>query len=419
MSSALLLTNATVIDGTGTAAQPHSSVLVRGHTIQSVGTNPHIDDGTEIVDLGGRTVLPGFFDCHVHFAFGPATGVLGPTHDDPVLAMLAAVRRMEDTLAAGVTTVRDLCGLPVGYRTAIESGRINGPRLQVALKALSHTGGHGDGHRCGVNTTAHMSELVDTVDETRLATRRLIRDGADVIKVCASGGMSSTYDDPDDEGLTEAEMSAVLDEARRHRGLPVAAHAQGERGILAALRAGVTSLEHGYAITDEGCDLALENGTILVPTLRTALHPPNRNTMPEKKYQKKLRWLDIARENIARAIERGVTIAVGTDAGICSHGGNLEELGLLVELGMKPMDAIVAGTRTSAELLRLGSEVGTIEPGKIADIIVVDGDPTTDIGVLGDNTRIQAVMTNGRWRKNELGPTHLDSAALPGAPRAN
>lgn len=406
MSTSILLTNATVIDGTGAAAQHSSSVLIRDNTIESVGRNLCTDSAAEIIDLGGLTVLPGFFDCHVHFAFGPETGVLGPAQDDPVLATLAAVGRMTDTLAAGVTTVRDLCGLPVGYRTAIESGRIDGPRLHVALKALSHTGGHGDGHRCGVNTTAHMSELVDTVDETRIATRRLIRDGANVIKVCATGGMSSAYDDPDDEGLTEAEMSAVLDEVHRHRGLPVAAHAQGERGILAALRAGVTSIEHGYAISDEGCDLALEKGTVLVPTLRTGLRPPNRETLSENKYQKKLRWLDITRENIARAIERGVSIAVGTDAGICTHGDNLEELALLVELGMKPMDAIVAGTRTSAELLRVGTQVGTLTAGKIADLVIVDGDPVADMSVLTDRKRIRGVMTSGNWRVDRITSAH-------------
>lgn len=416
-SGRILLTNARVIDGTGSEPRERMSVLVGEGRILAIGdeAHSHVTDGVvQHHDLGGRTVLPGFFDCHVHFIFGPDAGPTAAGRSDPVHSTLAAARRMERTLSAGVTTVRDLAGLPVGFRTAVDNGLIAGPRIQVAIKALSQTGGHGDGHRCGINESAHMSELVDTVDEARVATRRLMRDGADVIKLCASGGMSSPHDDPEDEGLTEEEMRAVMAEVARRRKIPVAAHAQGRTGILAAIRAGVTSIEHGYQISDEGCDLALAHGTFLVPTLRTGLVPPNPAIMPPGKYEKKVRWTEITRVHIADAIERGVRIAMGTDAGICSHGDNLEELALLVELGMTPTQAIVAATRSSAELLGVGDDLGTLETGKIADLVVVDTDPLDDIASLSVPENIRAVMKDGRWYRNELGAGASETATAIG-----
>jgi imidazolonepropionase-like amidohydrolase len=247
-----------------------------------------------------------------------------------------------------------------------------------------------------------MTEFADSPDAVRLAVRRVLRAGADLVKVCATGGMGSPYDQPDDEELTEAEIRAAVDEARRHGGKAVAAHAQGTAGIHAALRAGVTSVEHGYGVDEQGLDLAGERGTFLVPTLSTVYAGINKDTMPDYHYQKKVRWSGVTKTNIARAIERGARIALGTDAAVCEHGRNLAELGYLVDLGMAPMDAIVAGTLRSAELLGVADRLGTVAAGKRADIVVCDGDPLADITVLGDPERISCVIQDGVIRKDLL-----------------
>jgi imidazolonepropionase-like amidohydrolase len=232
--------------------------------------------------------------------------------------------------------------------------------------------------------------------------RRVLRDGADVVKVCATGGMASPYDQPEDEGLLEEEIRAVVDEARRHGGKPVAAHAQGTAGILNALRGGVTSLEHAYGLDPQALELAGEQGVFIVPTLSTVYAGIDRATMPDYHYQKKVRWSGITKENIARAIEQGARIALGTDAAVGPHGQNLMELTYLADLGMSPMDAIVAGTRTSAELLGLSDRLGTLEQGKTADLVICDGDPLSDVGVLGLPSNIRCVVQDGVVRKNTL-----------------
>jgi imidazolonepropionase-like amidohydrolase len=279
---------------------------------------------------------------------------------------------------------------------------LTGPRLHTAVRVLSHTGGHGDlTAPGGFDPTNGMAELVDTVEEVRMGVRRLLREGADVIKVCATGGMGSPHDQPDDEGLTTEEIQAVVDEVARHGGRPVAAHAQGTAGILNAIRGGVTSVEHGYGINDEAIDLAGEKGVFLVPTLST-FDGIDRASMQPYHYEKKMRWSDITRENISHAIERGVKIALGTDAAVAPHGQNLRELEHLVDLGMRPADAIVAGTRTAAELLGLADELGTIQAGKIADLVVCAGDPLTDITLLGKPENVVAVVQAGVVRKNTM-----------------
>jgi len=270
---------------------------------------------------------------------------------------------------------------------------------------LGHTGGHSDFTLpTGIDVTSMvepMGELVDNAGEARVATRRLLRDGADVIKIAATGGVASPTDQPEDEGLTVEEIAAVVDEVRRHRGRPVAAHAQGTAGIRNALLGGVTSIEHGYLIDDEGIDLMLERGAFLVPTLSTAdmLDQPG---LPRHIYDKKARLAEAAGERIGAAIRRGVKVAMGTDAGASRHGSNLRELAHLVGVGMSPLQAIRAGTMVSAELLGVAGTLGSVTAGKLADLVVCDGDPVTDIGVLSEPERIVLVAQQGRIVKNTL-----------------
>ncbi|MDV7219455.1 metal-dependent hydrolase family protein [Streptomyces prunicolor] len=407
----LRVENARLIDGTGALPVTDAVVVADAEgTIAYAGpaaTAPPVpSDGSavRIIDAGGRTVLPGFFDCHTHLAYaqGSPPGRRGEL--DPVLVTYDTATRLRQTLDAGITTARDLGGLSTGFRTAVETGRIVGPRLHTAVRIISHTGGHADFRMLdGTDLSGgEMAELADTVDESRLAVRKVIRAGADVVKICASGGMASPYDQPEDEGLMEEEIRAVVDECRRHGGKPVAAHAQGTAGIINAIRGGVTSIEHGYGLDERALDLAGERGTFVVPTLSTVFAGIDKNLMPEHHYQKKVRWSGITKENIARAIDQGARIALGTDAAVCPHGQNLLELRFLVDLGMDPMTAIVAGTSVSAELLGLSDRLGTLTVGRTADLILCDGDPLADIGVLGDPGNIVCVVQDGVVRKDLL-----------------
>ncbi|MFI5679543.1 metal-dependent hydrolase family protein [Streptomyces cellulosae] len=399
--------HAVLVDGTGGPPVADAVLVVDddGLVVHAgpAATAPPPTPGTTTVDLGGRTMLPGFFDCHAHLCMTPERGLIAGLAADPAVETFEIAERLRATLHAGVTTLRDLGGVPAGYRTALERGLIDGPRLQVAVKVISHTGGHAD---CslpgGVDAAPHLGEIADTADEARIATRRVLRAGADVVKVCATGGMGSPHDDPEDEGLTYEELRAVVDEAARHRGKPVAVHAQGGAGIRNALRAGVTSIEHGYGMTDELCDLALAQDAFLVPTLSTVFAPLDPTVMPEYHYRKKTRWSGISKENIAHAIDRGVPVALGTDAGVVPHARNLLELSYLVELGMDPLAAITAGTLNAARLLRLDDRLGSLEAGKTADFVVVDGDPLHDIALLGRPENILLVAQSGIVRKNLL-----------------
>lgn len=397
----LRLTGANLIDGTGTSARPATTIDI-GLDGMILDVRPDAVLGSEAdrsrpdrtVSLLGRSVTPGFVDAHVHFSFAGGMEPFGATAD-PVLADLATARRMEATLRAGVTSARDLGGVPAGFTEAQRLGAIAAPRLQTAGRIIGHTAGHCDCTQPnGFNFAAPFVSIADDEREIRVAVRTLLREGATVVKVCATGGMGSPHDDPDDEDLTEAEMRAVVDEAVRHRGRPVAAHAQGTAGVMAAIRAGVSSVEHGYGIGEEGCALAIERGVFIVPTLATALHPLDRTRMTEGHYAKKSRWSETTRENIARAIELGVPMAMGTDAGVSPHAGNLHELVFLVELGMTPIEAIRTGTSRGAELLGW-DHVGALVPGRSADLVVFDSDPSLDIHTVTDRARLRAVVQNG------------------------
>ena len=402
-----VFTGVRLIDGTGAAPVDAAAVVIEAGTFTYAGpahSRPAATDET-VIDLGGRTLLPGFFDCHVHFLMDSNADFTGRLlRNQPTLTVFERARRMRETLHAGVTTVRDLGGIDAGYREAVALGLIEGPRLNVALRLISHTGGHADFRLPSGFDPSELvgpfSELADDQAQARLATRRLLRDGADVIKVCASGGVNSPSDQPEDEGLTTAEIAAVVEEANRHRGWPVAAHAQGTQGIKNALRGGVSSIEHGYLVDNEGIDLLLEKGTFLVPTLST-FHVEGGQYAPGG-LEKKRRLAETAMERLAEAVRQGVKVALGTDSGVVPHGRNLRELGHLVELGMPALAAIRAGTLHAAQLLRLDESLGTIEPGKIADLVVCDGNPVADVGLLGEPDNVVLVVQGGSIIKDRL-----------------
>lgn len=402
-----LLSGARLIDGTGAAPVDDTTLLIKDGRFEYVGpaAGCPATDVDETIDLAGRTVMPGFFDVHVHFLMDNNGDFRHRLLDNfPTLTVFERAQRMRETLHAGVTSVRDLGGIDAGYREAVAQGLIDGPRLQVAVRLMSHTGGHADFRLpsgfdpCDV--LEPFNELADTPDEARLATRRLIRDQADVIKICTTGGVNSPSDQPEDEGLTLEEVKAVVQEAARHRGIPVAAHAQGTQGIKTAVRGGVTSIEHGYLIDDEGIDLMLERGTFLVPTLST-FHGETHD-FASAAAAKKQRMADAAMTRLAEAVSRGVKVALGTDSGVRAHGHNLEELTHLTALGLSPLQAITAGTLTSAELMRVDDELGSVQRGKVADLVVCDGDPLGDIARLADPAQVVLVMQGGRIVKSTL-----------------
>lgn len=401
----LRLLGARIIDGTGREPIERGEVLIENGVFSYVG--PQRDEdiaGATTVDLSGKTIMPGFFDVHVHVSMGLETGFQAMAAQFPEERNIGTAATLRDTLMAGVTTIRDLGGLTPGFRNLIARGALVGPRAHMAISVLSPTGGHADMHMPnGLSLVPQeMAEmrLVDTDDEVRVTVRELIRTGADVIKVCTTGGVSSPSDTPSDLGVPEHHVRIAVAEGLRRQGQPVTAHAQGSAGILEAIKGGVASVEHGYEIDDEGIELMLEKGTYLVPTLSSALRVPDPAKVPPFLYPKKVVWSNIAREHVARAIEAGVKVALGTDAGVCPHGTNLTELGHMVSLGMSPMDAIVAGTMNAATLLRIEDALGSVEEGKLADLVITDVDPLTEIDRLGDPAEIRVVVQGGRVVKD-------------------
>lgn len=396
--SHLLLHNATLIDGTGTDPVPDVAVLIEDGRVSWVGP-ADVAPATDAIraDLGGNTICPGFFDCHVHLGLPGASGSpLERALRPPSYQYFELIERLRVTLHNGVTTARDLMGIDAGVREAVADGLLPGPRLQIAINMMSQTCGHADFRLpSGIDLTPFIGgSLVDTVDEARRRTRELIAAGADLIKVASSGGVSSPSDQPEWLGMRTEMIAAVVDECRAYGDRRVAAHAIGRTGIEAAIVAGVTSIEHGYQLDDELRARMVAHGTYLVPTL---LETMNDVTVSPAAQNKSGRWHAMAHESVSASAAAGVKIALGTDAGLSpNHGTNLKELGLLVKFGgLTPMQAIVAGTRTSAELCGLADDLGTLQPGKLADVVVVRGDPLDDIDAVGEPDNILLVLKEG------------------------
>lgn len=387
-----------VFDGTGAAPSP-ADVVIEDDRIVDVGTGL---DGDEAIDATGKTILPGFFDCHVH--------VLLDTIDVWKLVnrpfsynFYVGAQNLRKTLDAGITSIRDAGGADLGMKQAIETGLIAGPRMQISLTMLSQTGGHGDdwlpsgvmvpmmGEHPGI-----PSNIVDGPDEMRRKVRELHRMGADVVKVATSGGVLSPRDNPAHAHFRPAELDVLVEEATA-AGMFVMAHAQAADGIKNAVRAGIRSIEHGIFLDDEGIDLMQANDTWLVPTLvapRGVLEAAAAGApIPEPILEKARSLIDRHTEAIRHAIEAGVRIAMGTDSGVTPHGQNLRELHLMHQLGMAPAAVLEATTRSAAQLLGVADQRGTIEPGKLADLVIVEGDPY-DFATLRE--RISAVYLGGR-----------------------
>jgi imidazolonepropionase-like amidohydrolase len=319
------------------------------------------------------------------------------------LPFYEAMHNLKATLDAGITSVRDAGGADLGIKTAVEKGLIEGPHMQISLTMLSQTGGHGDGWlpsgqhlRLFTEHPGLPSNIVDGPDEIRQKVREVVRMGGDVIKVATSGGVLSPRDDPRHAHFTLEELEVLVQTAHA-LGVWVMAHAQAYDGIKNAVRAGIRSIDHGIYLDEEAIEMMLARGTFLVPTLvaPTGVIKAAEAGMaiPEASLKKAKDVIEIHRASFAKAVSAGVKVAMGTDSGVTPHGENLDELVLMAEGGMSPAEVLLATTRNAAECLDVADDRGTIEPGKRADLVVVDGDPLQFDGL---RQRISAVFKNGR-----------------------
>jgi imidazolonepropionase-like amidohydrolase len=390
---------------------PGAVVIVEAGRITAAGSGLPVPPGARVIDLGDATLLPGFIDAHVHLT--------GESSDDWYRAAVEGLRRTvaekairatefaRRTLMAGFTTVRNVGAddyIDVGLRNSINAGVVAGPRMLVATQALGARGGHCDttgfpyllfGKEPGV-----AEGIASGADAFRDAVRFEVKYGADVIKVCATGGVLSLTDEVDTPQLTQAEMDAIVDEAHRLR-KKTAAHAHGAEGAKVAIRAGIDSIEHGSFLDDEALRMMKEHGTYFVPTLMAGEYAGGRKstrTYPPEIAAKARAALESRSVAFRNAVRMGVKIAFGTDSAVSPHGRNAEEFALLVEHGMTPAAALRTATSAASTLLGIDKRTGTLEPGKDADVVAVPGDVLADIRA---TEKVTFVMREGKVYRND------------------
>ena len=396
---------ARVIDGSGREPIVDGVVYVVDDKIRSIGTttNMSIPKDARVIELGDATLMPGFIDAHTHI-IGRVVGDPGrddvDVRDVDSFGAILAVENAKRTLMAGFTTIR-VVGSPhfddMALKKAINEGWIVGPRMITAGHSFGITGGHCDenGFKPGLADSDYRTGVADGVDEVRKAVRYQVKYGADVIKICATGGVLSEGDAVGATQYTYEEMKAVVDEAAKLE-RKVAAHAHGTEGIKLAVRAGVASIEHGSFMDDEAAKMMAAKGTFLVPTLmagEAVERLAKSGVLKGLRGEKAIAAATAMRNGVKIARKNNVMIALGTDAGVIAHGTNGHEFTLMVEWGgLKPMEAIVAGTSNAARLLGLDEKVGSIAPGWSADLVAVPGNPLSDIKKMES---VVFVMKNG------------------------
>jgi imidazolonepropionase-like amidohydrolase len=409
----IVLKAARLFDGKGNSLVTPGLVVVTDGKIAGVGAKAAIPASADVIDLGDATLMPGFIDAHTHLTMMYSDdwkqSILDSLQKTIAERALDASANARVTLMAGFTTVRDVGSadyLDVGLRNAIRDGVVPGPRMLVTVHALGSTGGHCDrsgGFRQGLfgRETDPLEGVINGPDQARYAVRLDHKYGADMIKVCATGGVLSLTDDVDTPQLTQEELNAIVDEAHALR-RKTAAHAHGNEGAKRAILAGIDSIEHGSFLDDEALEMMKQRGTYLVPTLIAG--DSLREKMDKGLYlppaiAAKARAALAARSQMFRhAIAKGVKIAFGTDAAVYPHGHNAEEFHLMVDLGMKPIDALRSAALPNAELLGLADKIGTLEPGKLADVVAVPGDPVENVR---QTEHVVFVMKEGVVYKNE------------------
>lgn len=385
-----------LFDGTGDKVRENMVIVVQGDRIQTV--NPagsvSIPAGATVIDLSHATVLPGLIDCHTHLgARADRYDEIYYFKDTPFQSAFAAVVHARKTLEAGFTSVRDVGSLPflaVDLRNSINEGLIPGPRVVASGPAISITGGHGDINNFSPQTRVSMFpeerdfQIADGVDQVRHVVRAQVKYGVDVIKILATGGVLSKGDSPGAPQFSFEELKTAADEAHM-AGRKIAAHAHGTQGIKNAILAGIDSIEHASLIDDEGIRLAKEHGTYLVMDIYNddyILGKAVEFGLPQENVDKEKQVGRLQRENFQRAVQAGAKMAFGTDAGVYPHGDNAKQFYYMVKFGMTPAQAIRAATTSAADLIGRSKDVGSVEPGKYADIIAVSADPLQDVRVL-------------------------------------
>lgn len=378
------------------------AIAIEGDKIVSVGAWK-AEPGAAVIDLSRATVLPGLIDCHVHLTFDPQSIGYQSLGISQARQTLIGAKNARATLMAGFTTVRNVAAYgftDVALRDAINEGDVPGPRMLVSGPALSITGGHADENLLPWEYHKASDGVADGVEGVRAKVRENIKYGADMIKFMASGGVLSKGDNPQASQYTLEEMKMIVSEAHR-LGRKVAAHAHGSQAILWASEAGVDSIEHGSYINDEDIAAMKKNGTYLVPTLYLDdwfMENAEKIHVPEFLMVKAREVMPAARKNVAHAFASGVKVAFGTDAAVYPHGLNAHEFAVMVKLGLTPLQSVQAATVNAADLLGWSDKVGSLEPGKWADIVAVDGDPLSDVTKLEN---VKFVMKGGEVYKNE------------------
>ena len=400
---------ARLFDGKSDALVPNGMVIVEGKAIKAVGAELTVPEGSTVIDMGDATLCPGFIDAHTHlthertadFNQGFVDGMRREVAEEAILSTVYARRTVE----AGFTTVRDVGSadlLDVGLRNSIAKGVVPGPRMLVCVHALGAVGGHADrsGLRHDLFPQRNEAEgIASGPDRFRAAVRYQVKYGADVIKFCASGGVLSLADEVDTPQLTLDEMTALCDEAHRLR-KKVACHCHGDQAARDAVYAGVDSIEHGSFLSAATLSLMKERGTYLIPTLMAPDSiMPNLSKFPPEIAAKAVAANEALSKAFGEAVKLGVKVGFGTDSGVSKHGDNAREFVLMVKYGMTPTAALKAATSVDAELLGLSKSIGTLEPGKLADLVAVPGDPVADIAATGHVVFVMkegAVVVNKR-----------------------